>query len=450
MALSGLGSGLRHRHNEQNENNDVGAADQMEEEDEISDSDVEEEKPKSRRPKENPFTQQKLKAVHPILTPKNVIPALIILAVIFLPLGGAMLYGANKVEDLVIDYSQCEKKASLSYFSEIPSDQYEFHFHKIIDIKPQWKLATNTSSTWDNYPDDRSICQIQFQIPDDIGPAVFFFYRLKNFYPNHRRFATSFSEDQLTGKQATVSDIKDTVGQNCEPLSVDSKTGKIIYPCGLIANSLFNDTYSDSLSAVNGTSGDYALSKSGIAWKYNSQRYKKTTYDASDIVPPPNWVKMFPNGYTNDNIPDISKWENFQNWMSPAALTPFSKMFARNDDSTLKKGLYQINVGLHFPVLPYNGHKYIYLSTRSVIGGRNSFLGICWIVGGGLCIALAVLFIIMQTLHPRKLGDSSLLSWNNQDSSFENQTGKNEAAEPKSSSGTGTAKESSSSSSGVH
>ena len=86
MALSGLGSGLRHRHNEQNENNDVGAADQMEEEDEISDSDVEEEKPKSRRPKENPFTQQKLKAVLLILTPKKVIPALILLAVIFLPL----------------------------------------------------------------------------------------------------------------------------------------------------------------------------------------------------------------------------------------------------------------------------------------------------------------------------------------------------------------------------
>lgn len=357
-----------------------------------------------------------------------------------------MLYGANRVEEIIIDYSQCEKMARSSHFSEIPADQYEAHFHNEMNIKPQWRLATNSSSVWNNYPDDRNICEIQFQIPDDIGPAVFLFYRLKNFYSNHRRFATSFSESQLNGKQATVSDIKDTVGQNCEPLSVDSKTGKIIYPCGLIANSLFNDTYSDSLLAINGTSDDYTLSKSKIAWGYNKKRFKKTTYDAKNIVPPPNWVKMFPNGYTNDNIPDISNWENFQNWMAPSALTPFSKMFARNDNDTLEEGLYQINVGLHFPVLPYDGHKYIYLSTRSVIGGRNPFLGICWIVGGGLCILLAIAFITIQVLHPRKLGDTSLLSWNNE----ETQIGKNEADEPKSSIGTGTAKESSSSSSGVH
>ncbi|GME97959.1 unnamed protein product [Ambrosiozyma monospora] len=79
---------------------------QMEDEDDISDSAAEEVVKKSRRPKENAFTQQKLKAVHPILTPNTVIPLLLVIAVIFIPIGAAMLYGSNKVEELVIDYSQ--------------------------------------------------------------------------------------------------------------------------------------------------------------------------------------------------------------------------------------------------------------------------------------------------------------------------------------------------------
>lgn len=387
------------------------AQDPMEEDDEISDSDSEKQVKKSRRPKENAFTQQRLKAIHPILTPKNVIPALIVLAIIFIPLGVGMLYGANRVEDFVIDYSQCEKAATSEYYTEIPSEYYTWHFHSPVTVKPQWKLASNDSSVWNNYPEDKNICQIQFQIPDDIGPAVYVYYRLMNFYPNHRRFATSFSEDQIRGKQASVSDIKDTVGQNCQPLSVDDKTGKIIYPCGLIANSLFNDTYS-SFSGVNGTSDDYKLTKDGTAWKYDAQRFKKTTYDPDTIVPPPNWVKMFPNGYTKENLPDISAWPEFQNWMAPAALSPFSKMALRNDDDSLKKGTYQISIGLHFPVLPYKGHKYLYVSTRSVIGGRNPFLGISWLVGGCICVVLTLFFVIIQVVHPRKLGDPSLLSWN--------------------------------------
>lgn len=362
-------------------------------------------KEKSRRPKENNFTQQKLKAVHPIITPKYVIPLFLLLAVLFIPLGAGMLYGAYKVEDLTIDYTTCAD-ASDSY-TDMPKEKYEFNFKDDVSITPKWRYSLNTS---EEDTDEQGLCHIQFQIPNDIGPAVFLLYKIENFYANHRRFAKSYSEDQLNGKAASLSVIKDTVGQNCQPLSQNSD-GVKYYPCGLIANSLFNDTFS-GLSAVNSTSTDYEMTNKGIAWSTNKNRFKKTKYNASQVVPPPNWIKKYPNGYTEDNIPDISKWSDFQNWMQTPGLSTFSKLALRNDDDVLHAGTYEVVVGLHWPVTEFNGNKSVYLTTRSVIGGRNPFLGIAWIVSGGICLVLSVVFLIINLVVPRKMGDISLLSWN--------------------------------------
>lgn len=65
------------------------------------------------------------------------------------------------------------------------------------------------------------------------------------------------------------------------------------------------------------------------------------------------------------------------------------------------------------------------LSTRTVIGGQNSFLGIAYIVVAGLCILLGAIFTARHLIKPRclspiinhtnfsKLGDHQYLSWNN-------------------------------------
>ncbi len=85
---------------------------------------------------------------------------------------------------------------------------------------------------------------------------------------------------------------------------------------------------------------------------------------------------------------------------------------------------------LVFPVTVYSGTKSILLSTRSVVGGKNNFLGIAYVVVGGLCIVLGVVFTIAHLIKPRyvlrrssrmaadsgrKLGDHTYLSWNNAD-----------------------------------
>jgi hypothetical protein len=56
---------------------------------------------------------------------------------------------------------------------------------------------------------------------------------------------------------------------------------------------------------------------------------------------------------------------------------------------------------LDFPVRLYDGTKSILISTRTVMGGRNPFLGIAYIVVGGLCILLGALFTVTQLIKPR-------------------------------------------------
>lgn len=392
-----------------------------------SDSELDDEIPvlpqKSRRPGNNNFQQQRLRAYNPVFTAKKVISLLFLLAVFFIPLGVAMWYASHQVLDIMIDYTQCELQAQEGVWSAIPDQYTQYNYKNIKNNSAvenaQWKLEKDESQAYD---DERNVCKIQFHVPQELKGPLYFFYRLEKFHQNHRRYVKLFSEDQLNGDAASVDTIKNTVGLNCQPLSVDAN-GKRIYPCGLIANSLFNDTFGSTLAATNGSGSDYTMTDTGIAWSHNGNRFQKTKYNFEDIVPPPNWVKMFPNGYNATNVPDILTWSQFQNWMFTSALPEFNKLALRNDHDALAAGIYEVTIGLHFPVLPFDGKKKIYISQRSVMGGKNVFLGFAWIAGGGVCLILGLLLLLVNLVKPRRAGDVNLLSW------VKEQNAKDEAAE---------------------
>ena len=56
----------------------------------------------------------------------------------------------------------------------------------------------------------------------------------------------------------------------------------------------------------------------------------------------------------------------------------------------------------------YDGTKSILLSTRTIMGGRNPFLGIAYVVVGGICIILGALFTATHLIKPRLVG---ILTW---------------------------------------
>ena len=192
---------------------------------------------------------------------------------------------------------------------------------------------------------DTNVCTLVFDIPNDIGPPVLLYYRLTNFYQNHRRYVKSLDTDQLKGHFIS----NGTIGSSsCEPLKL-APNGKAYYPCGLIANSLFNDTISspvalNSNQAVDGTK-PYNMTSKGIAWSSDAQLYSKTVYTRDQVEPPPNWQKRYPKGYTVENdIPDLSTYEEFQVWMRTAGLPTFSKLALRNDEDVMTAGTYRVEI----------------------------------------------------------------------------------------------------------
>lgn len=191
-------------------------------------------------------------------------------------------------------------------------------------------------------PVNTSICSLQFTIPNNLKPPVLLYYRLTNFYQNHRRYVKSVDSNQLKG---------DSISNNslgaCTPLDTDSD-GKPYWPCGLIANSRFNDSFSNpvQLNAHDSSASNitYNMTETGIAWKSDKALYGKTKYEPSAITPPPNWYLQYQDGYTSDNLPDLESDEAFQVWMRTAGLPNFSKLAKRNDNETMQCSTYEVDI----------------------------------------------------------------------------------------------------------
>ncbi|BAT93130.1 ALA-interacting subunit 3 [Vigna angularis] len=318
----------------------------------------------TKRPKYSKFTQQELPACKPILTPRAVISAFLLVSIVFVPIGVASLIASRKVVEIVFRYeSTC-----------IPNNVTD-------------KVAYIQSSA-------NKACNIALHVHKHMKSPIHVYYQLDNFYQNHRRYVKSRSDAQLRDRN------KENSTSDCKP--EDTANGKAIVPCGLIAWSLFNDTYSFSRDNRNLT-----VNKEGISWK--SDREHKF---GKDVFP-----KNFQNGsirggaILNESIP-LSKQEDLIVWMRTAALPTFRKLYGRIEED-LNEGD-TINVTLHnnYNTYSFNGKKKLVLSTTSWLGGKNDFLGIAYLTVGGLCFFLALAFTVVYFVKPRQLGDPSYLSWN--------------------------------------
>lgn len=376
---------------------------------EFEDDEMEVPKIKNRRPKEDPFTQQRLKSINPVLTPRTVLPLYLIIAAVFVIVGACLLAISSHTDEFSIYYHDCVTRAPTGDFGDMPDDHFNFDFHKAKDfnVKPQWRFVDDT----DDKSDERGTCQIRFHTPVDIKKTIYINYILEKFASNHRRYVLSFSEDQIVGDKASYETIHDKAGINCKPLARNEE-GKLYYPCGLIANAMFNDTFPMELINVTDTTNNYPLTNKGINWKSDKKRFKPTKYNHTEIAPPPYWVNQFPNGYNETNVPNIQEWEEFQNWMRPAAFDKTTKLIRINPNTTLPAGEYQINIDLHWPVREFNGKKGIYITHGSTIGGKNPFLGMIYLIGGCICAAMALVLFAAWLINGRKVADPSLLSWN--------------------------------------
>lgn len=292
------------------------------------------------------------------MTPKTVLPLFFLVGVIFAPIGGLLVYASSQVQEISIDYTNCNNtapRARLDYnaslgndLEPIPSSRVSASFGgKKMQTAPQWGWARdNYTFEPQGVTRETNVCILSFTIPADIAPPILFYYRLTNFYQNHRRYVKSVDIQQLKGDARSASALSNG---DCDPLAV-APNGKPYYPCGLIANSMFNDTFGNLTldNAVQDANGNeinsYNMTVAGTSWSHEGDLYGKTKYRPSDVVPPPNWQEQYHNGEYRDSLPDLHTWEQFQVWMRTAGLPTFSKLYQRNDKDTLRAGTYRLKI----------------------------------------------------------------------------------------------------------
>ena len=115
--------------------------------------------------------------------------------------------------------------------------------------------------------------------------------------------------------------------------------------------------------------------------------------------------KSFATGPINAN-------EHFIVWMRTAALSHFRKLWGRIDIDLPKRTTITVAIANRYNIYRFNGEKHVVLSTSSWLGGKNDFLGIAYIVVGGISFLCGCVFFVVQWRFPRQRGDVSYLSWN--------------------------------------
>ncbi|CAI4229536.1 unnamed protein product [Auanema sp. JU1783] len=310
--------------------------------------DVTESKPMKNKPKASKLRQQKLPAWQPILTAPTVIPTVVFIGIVFIPIGIALFLASESVHEYKIDYTDCSQET----------------------------------------------CTFTLDVKEDMKGDVYIYYALENFYQNHRRYVKSRNDKQYLGNLDQVSD--------CEPYDKGMLNGVQvpIAPCGAIANSIFNDTFGIKKSALI----DVPTTTEGVLWDIDfTKKFKNPPVGPGETlcsafkgtVRPPNWSK------------DICELGGFLNvdfivWMRTAALPNFRKLWRLVDRTKsgftdgLSKGQYQVQINNNYPVTAFGGRKQFIISTTSWAGGKNSFLGIAYLVVGSIAIALAVIFFIIH------------------------------------------------------
>lgn len=97
----------------------------------------------------------------------------------------------------------------------------------------------------------------------------------------------------------------------------------------------------------------------------------------------------------------MSEQEDLIVWMRTAALPTFRKLFGKIENDLEAGDNIHVRIQNNYNTYSFGGKKKLVLSTTSWIGGKNDFLGIAYLTVGGLCLFLAMSFIIIYLIRPR-------------------------------------------------
>ncbi|KAJ9554372.1 hypothetical protein OSB04_018417 [Centaurea solstitialis] len=284
----------------------------------------------AKKPTYSKFSQQELPAWKPILTPGWVIATFLTIGALFIPVGLVALSASDTVVEIIDRYDE-----------ECIPDVY----------------STNPESFIQN-PATEKTCVRSLRVPKKMVAPIFVYYQLENFYQNHRRFVKSRSDKQLRDPEA----YNDT--HTCFPQARTSD-GKPIVPCGLIAWSLFNDTYRLSTRGK-----EIAIDKKGIAWKSDM----KAKF-GSDVYPKDFQKGELIGGAKLDEKVPLSEQENLIVWMRTAALPNFRKLYGKIDVDIEAHETIKAEVENNYNTYKFGGRRSSFFRQRPGSAAKMIFSG---------------------------------------------------------------------------
>ena len=377
------------------------------------------EAPASRRPAPSPWTQQKVPSFQPLLTPRNIMAVLFATGAVFITIG------------LSIRSVQAE---------QIFQQKVQYDGDGTPDRNSGCKIKSANAG---------AECTVTVKIEDKMASPVYVYYEIDNFYQNHQRYLASLDSDQLTGSNLDKDDLS-----ACSPLK--SNGSHTLNPCGVIANSMFNDVIALDDTYPITMHEDHLAWDSDMTTKFKQPdgfEWTTTTDDVSEcyksvcseLLCASNGLPAGCMGYVCEGgdydgghcdagtgvvyyyrshdefqflyqtFPEIVspivgvKNEHFIVWMRLAGLNDFRKLYGRITDTLHEGWELKFNVTNNFNVHSFNGKKYIVVSTVSTLGANVKALWMSFVYFGVACCACALFFLAKSMASPRKLGDTAYL-----------------------------------------
>ena len=239
------------------------------------------------------------------------------------------------------------------------------------------------------YTCNNQFCTIVARIPEEMKKPIMIYYQLNNFRENHRFYLDNKSDKQLKGEQISKADLEKSnecenslynfdfinAGKISNPS--DFNGNDIAFPCGLKAKSFFQD----KIEKITVSTKEVEITTKDIAYKADIDSYSKVKYDSNK-----HWLDV------ND--------EQFMIWMRTSPFENPRKLWGKIEKDDIPKDSYiQVNIS---QASYGNFDKYVILSTRNVFGGKSLFLGVIYIVFGGLCLISAIVFINVYNYFHKK------------------------------------------------
>jgi len=241
------------------------------------------------------------------------------------------------------------------------------------------------------YPCGNNPCPEQREIPinEDMKKPVMIYYQVDRVIQNHRFYMDSKSDKQLKGEEVDPEELKKD--KICEGAFTNKQMKYNGYswwgnednslneedlakPCGLISKTYFNDEFTEW--TLEGKELSTKEEDEHIAYQSDIDTYDKILDDENLKID-----------------------EHFLVWMRPFPFSNPRKLWGRinKDIKQGSKVYFKINYKYHF-----GSNRYIILSTRNIFGGKSMFLGICYIIAGGLSLMASVIFITTYSSFHRK------------------------------------------------